>query len=105
MEHVINFGNDGAVVAMHNDSFDLGFLGAQSIKRASEILWDEEAQKWSIHFADRDGTIDSLTNKEYKGFAEYRVAREFEVAVMNHAYLMGLPPRHPAIREWAASQR
>ena len=49
--HVIDFTPEGMAQAMHNDKFDLSFLGRQSIERATEIVFDEDYQQWarSVH--------------------------------------------------------
>ncbi len=103
MEHVISIGPSGLVKAMHNDSFPMGFLGQQSITRASEIMWDDMAQYWSIHF-NIAGTFVAPT-EEYSGFDSYHEARDFEVAVMNECMKQQLQPTDSAIRSWAAQQK
>lgn len=85
MEHVISITPGGNVSAMYSDVFSLAFLGRQRIQRASEVLWDEEAQSWSIWF----DKAKPLTL--FSGFASYEVARAFEVKAMNYHFRTGLP--------------
>lgn len=90
MEHVIVISPVGAVKAMHNDKFPLGFLGPQSIDRASDIRWDEQHQSWGIWF-NVDGEFIAPT-AVYAGFLTYEDARNFEVDVMNDCLKRGASP-------------
>ena len=74
---VIDFSPEGSVEAMHRDQFALGFLGKQSISRASDIKFDEDSQTWAIHVI-----IDSVPQPlidDATGFASYEQARRIEV--------------------------
>lgn len=102
-EHTIVIGAGGAVTAMHNDNFNLGFLGRMTIERASEIKWDEENQNWGIWFAVGGEFVEP--SPEYGGFDSYNTARDFEVAVMNHCMAQDLSPVSPQARRWAATHR
>lgn len=86
---VIDFRPDGAVEAMHRDRFNLGFLGKQSIKRASEILFDEETQAWDIHIAVGS---EFILVEDAKGFADYDEARKMEVRWLEYCRLHDLEP-------------
>lgn len=74
-ELVIDLKADGTAQAMHMDSFDLGFLGDKQVNRASDILWDEEAQGWGIVVAGNHLPV----SEAVCGFTGYEEAREFEV--------------------------
>lgn len=103
MEHVVSIGPSGAVRSMHNDKFSLGFLGKQSIDRASDICWDEEEQNWGIWF-NVGGTYEA-PSIEYSGFGSYEEARDFEVKVMNQCIQLEMPPTDPHVKRWAATHR
>lgn len=88
--HVIDISATGRVEAMHNDSFDLGFLGPQSISRASDIRFDESSQKWGIWIVDNGEYL--APSDALKGFRSYESARQFEVSILNVLRLNGTPP-------------
>jgi hypothetical protein len=92
--HVIDFLPTGEVEAMHNDKFDLSFLGRQSIERATEIKFDQASQKWAIwfpkswpHIGGGYFQVGSAT-----GFATYEGARAVEVEWLNSCRLLGFRP-------------
>lgn len=88
--HVIEFGADGRVEAMHNDKMNLDFLGPQRVTRASEILWDENDQVWAVWLVRQDSSlmrIDSLGT-----FTSYDSARKAEVAWLNACRRSGVAP-------------
>lgn len=91
MEHVILINSCGAIKSMHNDKFDLGFLGSQTINRASDIRFDEGSQTWGIWFF-VDGKFVQPSQTSHYGFDSYESARKKEVAVMNDSLKTGLPP-------------
>jgi len=103
MEHVISISPHGQVKAMHNDNFSMGFLGSQSINRASEIVWEEMSQSWSIRFV-IDGEL-AGAQLVHSGFAGYDEARAFEVQVMNESMKLQASPISAVMLEWAARQR
>lgn len=87
MEKVIDFSPSGAVSSLHHDEFDLGFLGAQRIHRATDIRFAESTQRWGIYVLREDGyhwTIPSLM-----GFLWYDDARRFEVTWINECIARG----------------
>lgn len=88
---------------MHNDKFPLGFLGPQTIKRASDIRWAEDDQSWGIWFA--VGESFTIPEPEYAGFDSYETARDFEVAVMNEAAKQGMSPIDGRMLDWAKENR
>lgn len=90
---VIDFREDGGVEAMHRDGFNLAFLGKQSITRASDIKYDEDAQTWTIHVALDDGTFQLVS--EARGFATYDEARKMEVRWFEMCRLHGISPLCP----------
>lgn len=95
--HVIDFKDDGTVEAMHNDKFDLSFLGRQSIQRATEIRFEEDPQTWSICLPTRYEGL-SLPRvwvrlcDDAGGFASYETAREVEVEWLNTCRLSSTEP-------------
>ena len=89
--HVISFSPTGEAQAMHNDKFDLSFLGRQSIERATEIKFFGVTQTWTITFPDDDGRHYRWT-KECEGFPTYEGARKIEVAWLNECRAAGLEP-------------
>jgi hypothetical protein len=90
--HVIDFFPTGEVEAMHNDKFDLSFLGPQRIYRATEIKFNEGTQKWAIcepmTTLDDWGAFAAYPGAD--GFATYEGARMVEVEWLNEARLMGV---------------
>ncbi len=86
---VIDFRPDGAVEAMHRDRFNLGFLGKQQVSRASEIIFDENTQKWDIHVGVGDKF---LLVEGAKGFENYDDARRYEVRWLEQCRLHDFEP-------------
>lgn len=86
---VIDFRPDGAVEAMHRDKFNLSFLGKQTVKRASEIIFDDDTQKWDIHLAVGS---DFVRIAEARGFENYDDARKMEVRWLEFARLHDFEP-------------
>lgn len=88
---VIDFMADGAVQAMHKDSFPLGFLGEMDITRASEIIFNPTTQLWDIW--PRDGEASSFTQAYCgRGFKNYDDARKCEVEWFEKCRLEGVEP-------------
>lgn len=92
--HVIDFSPTGHVEAMHNDAFDLSFIGPQSIHRATEIKFNEETQSWSIcepmKVLDDWGAFGAYENAD--GFKTYEDARRAEVEWLNRCRLLSIHP-------------
>jgi hypothetical protein len=86
---VIDFRPTGEVEAMHRDKFNLSFLGAQSIHRASDIRFDEDTQQWDIHLASEGGFVPV---EAARGFETYEEARKMEVRWLEMARLHDLSP-------------
>jgi hypothetical protein len=87
-ELVYDFTVEGAVHGMHHDCFNIGFLGAQKIQRASDIRFDSEDQKWDIWLiVDGKEVIPTLP---LSGFAGYDEARKFEVEALNACRKLGV---------------
>lgn len=91
-ELVLEITPDGRARAMHSDKFDLGFLGDKSIRRQTEILFNEKAQCWDIVYLDESG--DKYEDEALQGFAGYEEARQFEVDWINRCRLYQLDPKH-----------
>lgn len=92
MELVIDCKSDGTVESMYCDKFQLGFLGKQSISRASEIAFNTETQLWDIHVLSEQG---EATHELASHFRSYEEARDIEVAWFNAARLAGVNPLSP----------
>jgi len=89
---VIDFSPEGTAQAMHRDAFPLGFLGKQTIERASEIVFDEDTQLWDIKlpFARYGGAF--MTHPGARDFHGYDEARRVEVAWLDGCRLAGVSP-------------
>lgn len=86
---VISIGADGACASLHNDNFDLGFLGDKKVYRQSDIRFNADTQKWDIVYLDegkefRDAKLD--------GFDSYEDARQTEVSWLNKCREFNLDP-------------
>lgn len=90
MEKIIDFAPDGRVTSLHQDAFDLGFLGAQKIERATDIRFDTTRQEWDIYVLAEAGHPEGYhwTIPSLRGFAKYDTAREFEVEWINACMLV-----------------
>lgn len=86
---VIDFRTNGEVEAMHRDTFNLAFLGKQSIKRASDIRYDEATQDWAIFVAVGE---EFQEVPEARGFETYEEARKMEVRWFEYCRLHSLAP-------------
>lgn len=90
---IITFDAFGGVEAMHRDEYPIDFLGKMTITRASEIVFDEETQKWGIVLVDpklcAPGTAMPEATKGYHG---YDIARAVEVAWLDACRLDGVMP-------------
>lgn len=91
MSHVIDFNLDGSVEAMYSDAFPLGFLGLQTIERASEIKFSEATQKWGLCLP-LDHAKGFYAVRGAEDFNTYEGARRVEVAWLNSARLKGVRP-------------
>lgn len=80
-ELVYDFSPQGKVQGMHHDCFNLGFLGAQSIQRASDIRFDTDTQTWGIWLAQGEEFVSPAP--ALSGFNSYETARKFEVQALN----------------------
>ena len=80
-ELVVSFRADGSVEALHDDHISLAFLGAQNIKRASDIRFNTYKQVWQVWICTFDVVV-VYTETEWC-FATYDAARRFEVTWLN----------------------
>lgn len=88
---VIDFRPDGGIEAMHRDAFPMGFLGKQTIRRASDIRHDEENDTWTIFLAgDEPDTFIEVA--QARGFPTYDAARRMEVRWLEMARLHQTSP-------------
>lgn len=111
-EMVISVGADGSVSGMHFDAFNLAFLGERDVRRASELIFNEETQLWDIHLVANVQSLDgsrrtSVTEPpipQAQGFASYEECRDIEVRWLQACTLTGVAPtsyRGVGILEWA----
>lgn len=88
-ELVIDLNTKGAATALYFDEFNLGFLGEKlSIKRASEIFFNDTTQKWDIVLPGDTYPICEAV----KGFNGYDEARKFEVSWLQECRKEGVDP-------------
>lgn len=80
---VLTFDASGEVEGLHMDKFDLGFLGDKTVRRATEIVFDETGQKWDIIVCLPNGRPAPFAHSGQSGFATYEQARDVEVAWLN----------------------
>lgn len=92
--HVISFKPNGEVTALHNDSFDLSFLGRQQIKRATDIRFDSATQTWGLWLPKPWPHVggEFYTFNGAGGFVSYEEARKVEVEWLNTSALLGVHP-------------
>ncbi len=93
---VVNFSATGMVTAMHRDAFDLGFLGKQSVSRASEIKFNEDTQLWDVYLPVDYHRMQWHAIDAACGFAGYNEARQFEVKWLENCALNSVEPLRPA---------
>jgi hypothetical protein len=86
-EIVIDCNPNGAVEAMHFDEFDLRFLGAKRVERASEIFHNKATDEWDILLPGQDAPYFVAM-----GFKGYDVARRFEVHWLQECRKRGVEP-------------
>lgn len=91
---VIEFDSHGGASSMHSDKFPLSFLGKMEVRRASEIKFNPDTQKWDIWLVDADGTMHPPI-PEACGFDTYEDGRKAEVFWLDSAKLAGVPPTDP----------
>lgn len=84
---VYDFSPEGGVSGLHRDTFSLAFLGKQAIKRASEIVFNEESQLWDVVLPEHDAPA-----PEAAGFDSYDTARRFEAAWLDACRLHSIEP-------------
>jgi hypothetical protein len=99
-DHVIDFNEDGTVASLHNDKFNLGFLGKQNITRVSDIRFDCETQTWAVWIELATPDVFDTTYPELGGFSSYEEARCFEIAALNLCREAQIHPSSPMGR-WA----
>lgn len=92
--HVISFKPNGEVTALHNDSFDLSFLGRQRIRRATDIRFSEGTQQWSLWLPKPWPHVggEFFMAPGADGFSSYETARKVEVEWLNSCALLGVDP-------------
>lgn len=92
--HVISFKPNGEVTALHNDNFDLSFLGRQQIKRATDIRFDGSTQTWGLWLPKPWPHVggEYYTFHGAGGFASYETARKAEVEWLNASAALGIDP-------------
>lgn len=94
-ELVIDFFPYGGVEAMQSDKFSLSFLGRQQVRRATEIIFNENRQCWDIElilYNDKDERVGQVVYAEGRGFAGYDEARGVEVKWLNLCRVYRIEP-------------
>lgn len=93
---VISVSPDGVVEGMHRDEFDLSFLGAQKIVRASDIRFQETSQRWRIWVnlqpergQGKEHYVWLVSTGEFDSYEE---ARDFEVLWLNECRMRDILP-------------
>lgn len=81
-EHVIDFNTDGGVESLYSNDVDIGHLGKQTMTRASHVLFNEGTQLWDVEPV---GYNKADLPMQYSGFATYKDAVDFEIAIFNEA--------------------
>lgn len=113
-EMVISVGADGSVSGMHFDAFNLAFLGERDVRRASELMFNEDTQLWDIHLVTYSDSMDgkrrsSVTEPpipEAQGFTSYEECRDIEVRWLQGCRLAGVvPTSHRGVRILAMARR
>ena len=90
-EIVIDINAMGQAEAMHFDAFPLSYLGNMEVRRASEIMFNTDTQRWDIHYFGGDGNVIYCQD----GFKGYDEARGWEVYYVQKCRKMGLPLNWP----------
>lgn len=94
---IIDFSDTGEVEALHRETvLDLGFLGPQSIERATDIRFNTAKQAWGIHPRASSGGFYLPPSESAEGFASYEHAREVEVLWLEGCRRDGVNPVSPA---------
>jgi hypothetical protein len=75
-EKIIIISPDGEIKTIYNDELQEMDLGALSVKRASNVEFDEDSQKWRIVDAETDSLIGV-------GFDKRSDAIDYEVQFLN----------------------
>ncbi len=88
---VLDIQPDGRTSGIHTDDFDLGFLGKKSVRRQSEIVFNEGTEGWDIMYLTYDAG-GSITAPPLLGFASYRQAIRLEVDWLNACREVGVYP-------------
>ncbi|KGP00293.1 hypothetical protein JT27_18355 [Alcaligenes faecalis] len=85
---------DGTTQAMQRDELDLGFLGPRRVQRATEIMFNDQTQKWDIEPTNAicHGGEPGLESEHLRGFDKYEQARKIEVTWLNTCRSVGVPP-------------
>lgn len=92
---IIDIGPDGAVMCMNREGvFDVGFLGNRSIRRATDIRFNETTQSWDIWVAAPAHGIEAFIKPSapFSGFPTYEDARGHEVDWMEECLLQDYNP-------------
>lgn len=92
---VIDVELDGTVHSMYRENvMQLDFLGKQSVRRASDLIFNDDTQMFDIHLAEGSAFLPPVP--EARDFPTYEAARDMEVRWLEMARLHDV---HPASRE------
>ncbi len=91
---VIDVEADGAVHSMYRENvLQLDFLGKQSVRRASDLIFNDDTQMFDIHLA--EGSTFMPPVPEARDFPTYEAAREMEVRWLEMSRLHDVRPSSP----------
>ena len=82
MNKVVVYKQDGTVSFLYSDGHPALELGKATIKRASDVFFDEDRQEWRVHIR---GEREPLN----EGFAKRQDAIDFEVNYLNQKLQSG----------------
>lgn len=87
MELVLSISEEGKVESMYSDEFRLSFLGQETIRRQTDIVFDGT---WSLVYLDAEEGRHPIP--EAGSFDTYEEARRFEVLWLNDCRAKGYDP-------------
>lgn len=82
---VVSVTPEGGLKGLHFDDFDLGQFGNKTVKRASEIFFNDMAQHWDVLLPNQYHPFLSAS-----GFKSYEEARNFEVIWLQECAMRGI---------------
>ena len=89
---VVSIDAAGTATALHNEAFDLGFLGRKHVYRQCLIVFDEDTQTWGVEYIPPGEPGELRYKTPLLGIPSYKEAAELEVAWLNDCRLVGCDP-------------